>query len=307
MLVAGGPGRMIERVQFESAMAELVTTDAMIIDLRTNGGGGGGGVGRLLASYFMGPEPAPLTGVFWRSSGETIPARALTELPAGAALWLDDGNGTSVQGPYTRIHRNVEGGLWTAVVLGDELVSVWAWRTGSDFALLLLDATPDPLANVYYSGWDVTGSIPLGSVGIHHPSGGEKAISFNDDALLPIDYYGFGGHQWEVDQWELGTTEGGSSGSCIYDPTSRLCVGTLTGGAASCFNPAGYDIYGRMDVHWTGDGTASGRLSDWLDPLGTGDLTLGGRDSDSPIFSDGFESGDMDFWSVYHRIRINDL
>lgn len=333
------------------------------------------------------------------------------DLPAEASLWLYDGNGTMVQGPYTRNNRNAEGGLWTALVLGDEivielhqpsgagtradlriasvnhgyrefseadaiaatkqgtcnidvicpegdgwrdqirsaaritisgaflcsaqlvnntaedltpylltaqhcvengsqatsvvafwnyesptcgfhaggslaqnqsgatLVSLWAWQSGSDFALVRLDQTPDPTFNVYYSGWDATGNIPSGAVGIHHPSGDEKSISFNTDPLDYDDYYGSGSHQWRISQWEQGTTEGGSSGSCIYDPVSRLCVGTLTAGTASCSNTAGYDIYGRMDVHWTGDGTAEGRLSDWLDPAATGALTLEGRDS----------------------------
>lgn len=333
------------------------------------------------------------------------------DLPAGASLWLYDGNGTMVQGPYTRDNRNAGGGLWTALVLGDELVvelhqpagsgsrtdlriasvnhgyrefgeadttaatkqgscnidvicpegdgwrdqirstaritisgsflcsaqlvnntaedgtpylltaqhcvenaaqalsvvafwnyesptcglnaggslvqnqsgstliSLWEWRSGSDFALVRLDQVPDPSFNVYYSGWDATGNIPPGSVGIHHPSGDEKSISFNDDPLDYDDYYGSGSHQWRINQWEEGTTEGGSSGSCIYDPVSQLCVGTLTGGTASCTVTSGYDIYGRMDVHWTGNGTAGGRLSDWLDPLATGALTLAGRDS----------------------------
>ncbi len=63
------------------AMNDLAGADALIIDLRENGGGGGGGVGRLLASYFFGPNPQPLTGVFWRSSGETIPAFTLEKIP----------------------------------------------------------------------------------------------------------------------------------------------------------------------------------------------------------------------------------
>lgn len=333
------------------------------------------------------------------------------ELSEGAALWLYDGNGTMVQGPYTGENRNAEGGLWTAVVLGDEvvvelhlpagseqrtdlriasvnhgyrefgeaespagpkqgscnidvicpegdpwrdqiratarimisgsflcsaqlvnttaedgapymltaqhcvenasqatsvvafwnyespscgllaggslaenqsgasLIALWPYQTGSDFALILLDQTPNPSFNVYYSGWDASGGIPSGSVGIHHPSGDEKAISFNTDPLDKVNYYGTGDNQWRINQWEVGTTEGGSSGSCIYDPDSGLCVGTLTAGTAACSNPSGYDIYGRMDAHWTGDGTPTGRLSDWLDPLGTGALTLGGRDS----------------------------
>jgi hypothetical protein len=159
---------------------------------------------------------------------------------------------------------------------GASLVSLWEWLTGSDFTLILLDEEPHPSFNVYYSGWDATGNIPLSSVGIHHPNGDEKAISFDDDPLTKDDYYGNGSYQWRLGEWEDGTTEGGSSGSCIFDATSQLCVGTLTTGAASCSSPSGFDIYGRMDAHWTGDGTSSGRLSDWLDPLATGALTLAG-------------------------------
>ncbi len=45
-----------------------------------------------------------------------------SDLPTGATLWLYDGSGTMVQGPYTSSDRNADGGLWTPVVLGDELV-----------------------------------------------------------------------------------------------------------------------------------------------------------------------------------------
>lgn len=172
------------------------------------------------------------------------------------------------------------GGDLTQTQSGATLVSMWEWTSGSDFSLIVLDEVPDPGFNVYYAGWDATGNIPPGSVGIHHPSGDEKAISFNTDPLDKDDFYGFGSHQWRINQWEQGTTEQGSSGSCIFDPVSQLCVGTLTTGSASCNNQAGYDIYGRMDVHWTGDGSPSGRLSDWLDPLATGALTLEGRNSE---------------------------
>ena len=192
----------------------------------------------------------------------------------------------------------LSGGISDDHQIGATLVSSWQWLTGSDFSLILLDEMPDPSFNVYYSGWDATGDAPLGSVGIHHPSGDEKALALNDDLLLATNHYGHGSHQWEVSEWEQGTTEGGSSGSCLYDPASRLCVGTLTAGTASCTNPSGYDIYGRMDAHWTGNGTPTSRLSDWLDPLGIGDLTLAGRDSDSTIFFDGFETGNTSRWSA---------
>lgn len=160
---------------------------------------------------------------------------------------------------------------------GSTLVATWEWKYGSDFTLVELDALPDPNFNVYYAGWDASGNIPTGGVVIHHPNGDEKAISFDDDPLRMVNAYGNGNHQWRVDQYDLGTTEGGSSGSCIFDPVSQLCIGTLTAGSASCDNPTGYDVFGRVDVHWYGNGDPSSRLVDWLDPLSTGALTLAGR------------------------------
>lgn len=176
----------------------------------------------------------------------------------------------------------LNGGSLSQNQSGSSLVALWEWKYGSDFSLVELDALPDPSFDVYYSGWDATGNTPTGGVAIHHPNGDEKAITFDDDPLRRVDHYGYGSYQWRVDQYELGTTEGGSSGSCIFDPVSRLCIGTLTAGSASCDNPGGYDVFGRMDVHWTGDGSSTGRLSDWLDPLNTGTRTLAGRDSGLP-------------------------
>jgi len=39
-----------------------------------------------------------------------------------------------------------------------------------------------------------------------------------------------------------------------------------------------YDYYGRFNISWTGGGTSSTRLSDWLDPSSTGQTTLDGYD-----------------------------
>jgi hypothetical protein len=161
---------------------------------------------------------------------------------------------------------------------GAELVASWEMRTGSDFSLVVLDHAPDPEFGVYFAGWDATGSTPQGAVAIHHPGADEKAISFDHDPLTRVDHFGHGFHQWRVNQWEVGTTEGGSSGSCIFEPSTELCVGTLTAGTASCYNPDGYDIYGSFDVHWHGAGTPASRLSDWLDPGGTGQLSVGGKE-----------------------------
>jgi hypothetical protein len=45
------------------------------------------------------------------------------DLPDGAKFWVHAPDGSGVQGPYTKRNRNKLGGLWTAVVLGDELMA----------------------------------------------------------------------------------------------------------------------------------------------------------------------------------------
>jgi hypothetical protein len=51
----------------------------------------------------------------------------------------------------------------------------------SDFTLLLLDGLPDPTFQVTFSGWDNTGADATMAVGIHHPRGVAKQISFEND------------------------------------------------------------------------------------------------------------------------------
>lgn len=162
----------------------------------------------------------------------------------------------------------------------------------SDMLLLELNQTPPAAFNLFYTGWDASGNAPAGSVGIHHPRGDVKAITFNTDPLETSDIVWIEpGTHWKVAQWEDGTTEGGSSGSCLWDPDSKLCVGWLSGGAASCSNVS-FDVYGKMSAAWNGNGTPPTRLRDWLDPMSTGMLTLQGVNASSALLIDGFEGPD---------------
>lgn len=160
------------------------------------------------------------------------------------------------------------------------------WRASSpesDFLLLELDAAPDPSFAVHYAGWDRSGAVPQDTTAIHHPNGDEKAISFNDDPLVTdqncIRPTGQMTHWW-LDNYELGTTEAGSSGGPLFDDANHRIVGTLSGGDALCENPLGGDCYGKFASHWNPpDATGpAGRLSDWLDPMGTGATSVDGRD-----------------------------
>jgi len=151
----------------------------------------------------------------------------------------------------------------------------------SDFALLELTTPPPPSYNVYFSGWSAQDIAADSCVGIHHPNGDIKKITFDYDTVVSSGYSGAGNDHWRILSWNAGTTEGGSSGSPLYDKSKRI-IGQLHGGSASCNNPTGYDVYGKFSYSWNTATTPDKRLKDWLDPDGTGILILDGSDFNTP-------------------------
>ncbi len=145
-------------------------------------------------------------------------------------------------------------------------------NTSSDFYLVEMDAPPPVDVDPFFSGWDRSGATPTESTGIHHPAGDAKKWTHNVDPL--IDGSNWGTNHWRITQWEQGTTEGGSSGSPLFDQNQRI-VGQLHGGLASCSNIT-WDEYGKVSASWTGGGTATTRLSDALDPIGSGEQAIDG-------------------------------
>lgn len=151
----------------------------------------------------------------------------------------------------------------------------------SDFCLVELSEIPPIDFNVYYNGWNRLDQSSDHSVCIHHPKGDIKKISFDDDEYTSDKYLGsqsIEGSHWKITQWDLGTTEGGSSGSPLFNP-QKLIVGQLHGGWASCtaLEP---DWYGKMSMSWDYGSQESDRLMDWLDPL---DLELESINGFDPI------------------------
>ena len=171
--------------------------------------------------------------------------------------------------------------------------SVLAAYSPSDVTLLELDDPVSSTADPHWAGWDRSGSETPVSVGIHHPDGEEKRISFEDQPTTTTGYLSDGvpgdGSHVRVEDWDLGTTEPGSSGSPLFDQSQRI-IGQLHGGYAACGNDDS-DWYGRLNVSWDGGGTSDTRLSDWLDPSGTGAMVLNGSDTDvawlSTVISNG--------------------
>lgn len=150
-----------------------------------------------------------------------------------------------------------------------------ATYTSSDFTLLEMDDEIPETYLAYYNGWTHQTTPATLSWCIHHPNNDEKKISYNDDPLF--DGINWGATHWRVNDYEQGTTEPGSSGSPLFDESSRI-VGQLHGGTASCTSIT-YDEFGKVAVSWEGGGSAATRLKDWLDPGGTGALTADGLDA----------------------------
>ncbi len=151
-----------------------------------------------------------------------------------------------------------------------------AAKADVDFSLIELNQLPPAAYRVYYSGWDRSDTAPAGGVGIHHPKGDGKCISFSTQPLPTIDNCLGGGTNthWQV-TWTSGMVEKGSSGSGIWDPATHLLVGTLTGGDTNC-PPTVPSCYGKFSVAWASGMQPSTRLRDWLDPLQTGVTSVAG-------------------------------
>ena len=159
-----------------------------------------------------------------------------------------------------------------------------ATHGASDFALIELDDEPAAAHNVYYAGWDSSGASVASAVGIHHPRSHHKSINFSDGSLKPTDLgsteENANGNYLLVSRWARGTMEPGSSGAPLYDQNGRV-VAQYRGGYSFCGSPVN-DWSGRLSTSWTGGGTSATRLSDWLDPGGTGERFVDGLQRNRP-------------------------
>lgn len=159
-----------------------------------------------------------------------------------------------------------------------------AGRLESDFLLLELHNDIPAQWAVHFNGWNRTPNYhPEPAVMIHHPSGDIKKISEETDELWILQ----SGIVWDSlirtpeehhfsSILDIGTQEPGSSGSPLFD-VDGLIIGQLHGGGTEegeCNQIRAY--FGRIEKSWAEGDTPASRLRDWLDPLGTNQMTVDG-------------------------------
>lgn len=166
----------------------------------------------------------------------------------------------------------------TNTLIGAQLLASTSINGGSDGALLKLNNKIPEEYDVCYNGWNRTNTAATSGVCIHHPEGDVKKISTYTSTLRTGTYSdidngtGASNSYW-VTSFISGTTEGGSSGSPLFNQDG-LVVGTLTGGESSCQSPTGSDYYGKLWAHWDQSANNNDWMQPYLDPTNKGVTSL---------------------------------
>ncbi|MEZ4987855.1 MAG: hypothetical protein R2795_22975 [Saprospiraceae bacterium] len=154
-----------------------------------------------------------------------------------------------------------------------------AGRRAMDF--LLLDLHPETTLNMefHFAGWDRSSASPQGGAVLSHPLGDiqkiclfdtpatvfQNSIVWSNDVTTPPNQH------FRV-TYSDGTIQPGSSGGALFNQEHRV-VAQLQGSTGTTTCDATVGFFGRIFQAWEGQ-WPSGRLKDWLDPLGTDTLFI---------------------------------
>jgi hypothetical protein len=126
--------------------------------------------------------------------------------------------------------------LMSGAYAGARLLYSESWLTSTDTTFLLLNKSAP--TGAHHAAWSAEPLVDPHVTGLHHPQGDAMKRSvgvamINNDTDIKVT-------------WISGTTEGGSSGSGLFNSNNKY-VGNLAGGYSSCTNTSGLDYYGRFD------------------------------------------------------------
>ena len=194
-----------------------------------------------------------------------------TDIPKGSLSSSEISNAENWMFKFQYKMSSCSGGYATSGVTYNRATFRAAWNN-TDFALMELRNSPAGDSRFSWLGWDRSGNAPTAGTGIHHPSGDVMKISFDNDLITETaaGSTNSGTTHWFVDI-DNGTLEHGSSGSPLFNPQKKV-IGQLHNGYPGC-NSSKQFWYGCFHRSWAGGGTNSTRLSNWLDPNGSGVIT----------------------------------
>lgn len=155
-----------------------------------------------------------------------------------------------------------------------------------DMALLELLEMPPAYYRPYYAGWDLSdegNQAPYTAV--HHPRASVKRVNITESDLslttFDISQMQFEKDaHWQVKRWDVGSTDGGSSGSPLFNKAGLL-VGALSGGQSTCDDPAN-DFYYTLSNAWTASDVEEEQLKHWLNPTSKAETKVDGLDPYAP-------------------------
>lgn len=183
----------------------------------------------------------------------------------------------------------------------------------SDFCLVELNTVPPANSGLHYAGWTSSTTPAQNATAIHHPRGDLMKISRANNPVTVGSFAGTTNQHWRANwsqqnngngQTVTAVTEGGSSGSPLFDQNHRI-IGQLHGGPSVCNGSQLWDFYGRFDLSWTGGGNNTSRLSSWLDPNNTGAVTTNTTNVSNLIPTQLFISGNDVFCSGSSQYSLN--
>ncbi len=180
---------------------------------------------------------------------------------------------------------------------------VRAASSPTDFQLLEMSQRVPTNFNAHYNGWNRDSTnLTAKNTMIHHPEGDIKKISLDNDAptVSTVETVWNGAtrvvsparsHIRSV--FDEGGMEPGSSGAPIFDANGRIIAQLHGGNYNNC--QVFQALSGWFAKSWDGGGTPQTRLKDWLDPLNSAVLTLGGVNT--PIQTGATVAGKVRFWN----------
>ncbi len=129
--------------------------------------------------------------------------------------------------------------------------SLLATSSSLDMTLLLLNSVPNGEHGRTYAGWNSNVPATASAVSsIHHPGGSYMRVSFGKIEAIGVSVLSYV-QQIRVG-WDSGMTEGGSSGSGLFNAANQI-IGTLSSGAAPVCDGGptfNYDFYASFRMFY---------------------------------------------------------